>query len=225
MKIIDIPACRAVKLSQKVEFHCTLCGDCCRHVKDAVVLESLDIFRLAHHSRMNGHPTQTVKEFLRAYANEIALADSGYPFLVLKTTGSEQTCVFLKENRCSVQPVKPRACRLYPFIAGPGENERPFTSYLSMEKPHHFIGGQVSVNDWFHVNFNRDDRMFVQAEFEFATELGKVMRRLQDQKMELTQKLLLHYKYLHFDLDRPFFPQYRQNNKKLLCELGELARV
>lgn len=42
------------------DFHCSLCGDCCRNVKDAVVCESLDVFRLSRYFTQTGNPMQSI---------------------------------------------------------------------------------------------------------------------------------------------------------------------
>ena len=37
------------------------------------------------------------------------------------TAKADNACIFLKDNRCSVQEAKPLACRLYPFMVDPNE--------------------------------------------------------------------------------------------------------
>lgn len=213
-----------VKLSQKVEYHCTQCGNCCRHVKNAVMIESLDAFRMARHFREIGEPVQTIEQILTHYTESVRVTALGYPFFMMKVDGAEQSCIFLKDNRCSIQPVKPRTCRLYPFSAGPGEKGRPFSYYRCLEQEHHFTGGVVSVNDWVHQFFSKEDREFVTAEFKIAPMLGSLMGNLagMDELRVLTP--IVCYKYLNFDLDQPFLPQYHRNNKWLLKVLKGMAK-
>lgn len=61
---------------------------------------------------------------------------------MLKTSGPDDACLFLQNNRCTIQPAKPSACRVHPFAVEPKENGL-FSYLLSMEQPHHFKGGQV----------------------------------------------------------------------------------
>ena len=66
---------------------------------------------------------------------------------MLKTVGADDACIFLKDNRCTVHPAKPRACRTYPVAVGPYELGG-YEQYLSMEQPHHYKGPQMSVKKW-----------------------------------------------------------------------------
>ena len=34
-----------------VDYQCRRCGQCCRHIKDAVMVESMDAYRLANYLR------------------------------------------------------------------------------------------------------------------------------------------------------------------------------
>ncbi|MFR1480858.1 MAG: YkgJ family cysteine cluster protein [Hydrogeniiclostridium mannosilyticum] len=37
---------------------------------------------------------------------------------MLKTVGADDACIFLKDNRCTIHSVHPRACRTYPIAVG-----------------------------------------------------------------------------------------------------------
>lgn len=219
MKPDNLPI-QPVKLSQKVDFHCTCCGACCRQIENAVMLESLDAFRLACYFRETGNQIQTVESILTAYTEPKLLMGLDYPIFLLKTAGPEQACVFLKDNRCSIQSAKPRVCRLYPFSVSEAHGKK-FSYVLSKEKPHHFCGGQISVNDWFHENFNKEDRDFVRTEFEFATKLGRALKALRGRSRRDVLSVVLFFKYFNFNLDEPFLPQYHRNNAHLLQMLLE----
>lgn len=209
-----------VKLSQTVDYRCTCCGACCRQVENAVMLESLDAFRLAQYFRKVGNPIQTMEGILTTYTEPKLLAGLNYPIFLLKTAGPEQACVFLKDNRCTIQPAKPRVCRLYPFSVSEAHGKK-FSYVLSREKPHHFSDGRLSVNDWFHENFNKEDRDFVRAEFELATKLGRALRALRGRSRDEVLSVVLFFKYFNFSLDEPFLPQYHRNNAHLLRMLLE----
>lgn len=41
-----------------------------------------------------------------------------HPFngrVILKNSGSDQACIFLKDNQCSIHPLRPTQCRDFPF--------------------------------------------------------------------------------------------------------------
>ena len=97
------------------QFNCSRCGGCCRKVKDSIMVESLDLYRLARFLKME------MSDIILQYTDTTFLA-WGFPVFMLKTTPPADACIFLKESRCSVQNAKPRACRLYPLGVGPDED-------------------------------------------------------------------------------------------------------
>lgn len=214
-----------VKLSTHLSYRCTLCGDCCRHVEGSVVMESIDVFRLARYFRENGQPARTMEEVLDTYTEPFLLSEElAYPIFALKTVGPDQSCVFLKDNRCSIQAAKPRTCRLYPFTVNYDPDTGKFIYYVCREKPHHFADGDTLVNDWMHENFTKEDREYVRLDYEQSKRLGPLMRRVKCLGDQAVMALLIYYKYCRFNLDEPFFPQYRRNSKHLLRKLEEMAR-
>ena len=128
-------------------FQCRQCGECCRHVKESVPLESLDAFRLARYLRDRGEPIQCMDDVLAKYAIPVLLHESGYMVFMLSTVGPDDACIFLKDNKCTIHAAKPRACRTYPISVGPAEYGG-YEAYLSMEQLHHFKGPQQSVKKW-----------------------------------------------------------------------------
>ena len=127
---------------ERVPFHCTCCGECCRHVRQSVPLESPDVFRLTRLLREKDKGIICMDDFIARYTELALLDECGYFMLMLKVTGVDDACIFLKENRCMVHAAKPRTCRIYPFVAGIGDDGHP--EYLvSREKEHHFKGPTV----------------------------------------------------------------------------------
>lgn len=215
---------RSVKPSERLGFQCTCCGDCCRHVENAIMLESLDAFRLATFFRKNGKPIQGIDEILEQYTTTMPLDETGFPIFLLNTVGTEKRCIFLENNLCSVQQAKPRTCRLYPFTAGPGKNGKNFDYYLCREKPHHFAGNQILVEDWMWEKFNKEDRAYIMAEYRAVAELGRLMRRIQEEDRKRALYLVILYRYYEFDLEQSFLPQYISNTEQLKQALRKLVQ-
>ena len=109
-----------------VDYQCRRCGQCCRHIRDAVMVESLDAYRLAKYLRSREPNIYTIDEVLSQYCEPTPLTNDCFPIFVLKTTGPDDSCIFLKDGLCSIYEVRPRTCRLYPFSVGPGERGRDF---------------------------------------------------------------------------------------------------
>lgn len=208
---------------EQFTFQCTRCGDCCRGIKESVMLESLDAYRLARLLRQTDSSIQMMDDMLLKYATPVPLTDNGFPIYVLKTLGEDDTCIFLKNNRCSVYSARPRTCRLYPITVGPGENGQDFEYLLCREKPHHFTGGTVSTRDWLRDNFKREDQEFVLTEYRSVMEIGRLMRRIGEHNQPGAIVAALFARYYNFDLDTPFMPQYRSNHEQLLKKLRLLS--
>ena len=109
-----------------VDYQCRRCGQCCRHIRDAVMVESLDAYRLAKYLRSREPNIYTIDEVLSQYCEPTPLTNDCFPIFVLKTTGPDDSCIFLKDGLCSIYEARPRTCRLYPFSVGPGERGRDF---------------------------------------------------------------------------------------------------
>jgi len=209
----------------KFSFHCSRCGECCRNVENAIMLESLDVFRISRYIKQIGNTAQSIDEILEVCATAVPLTDFGYPIFVLKTVGPKKECVFLNSGKCSIQPAKPRTCRLYPLSAGPGDKDDSFNFFIVSQKQFHYKGRKIRVGDWMDENFSHEDREFTSIEYRIAKDLGALMRKLIGKGVDLSRMIfpLLLYKYYEFDLDAPFMPQYINNMKTLKKKLTDLA--
>lgn len=211
-----------VETSDHFPFQCRCCGACCRHVRESVPLESLDAFYLAKYLRDQGKPVSCVDDVLVHYAEPVLLHESGYTVFMLKTMGTEDSCVFLQDNRCMVHEVKPRACRTYPLSVGP-DGHGGYEQYLSMEQTHHFEGPQRSVKKWIQKYCTGEDRAFWELDVGSARELAQLLEKVPQCEKARAIMLFLMYRYSDFDLDQPFLPQFERNHQKLLKALCALA--
>ena len=101
-----------VKLKPKdnVPFKCIGCGDCCKHVKEQVPVETLDAFRIARYLMEQDKSITCMDDFWERYAEPALLDECGYFVYFLKTKGPDDACIFLENNRCKIHAVNPRAC-------------------------------------------------------------------------------------------------------------------
>lgn len=204
-------------------FQCRQCGECCRHVKESVPLESLDAFRLARYLRDRGEPIQCMDDVLAKYAIPVLLHESGYMVFMLSTVGPDDACIFLKDNKCTIHAAKPRACRTYPISVGPAMSGG-FEAYLSMEQTHHFNGPQQSVRKWVQKRCLRQDYDFWETDVGSVREIARLLGQLSLEQKKGALLQFLRYKYSEFDLDRPFTEQFKINNQKLLEALRSLVQ-
>lgn len=209
--------------NERIHFECHHCGACCRHVKDSVPLESLDVYRIAKLLRDQDKTFDSIDDMLSRYAEPVPLHECGYFIYTLKTVGSDDACIFLKNNRCMIQAAKPRACRIYPLVAEP-DGASSFRYYLSMEKSHHFTGRKFKARDWMNQYFTQEDRAFVNEDISAALEIARLLRQIPEIHKQRALFCFLLYKYTDFDLDQPFQKQYENNNKKLIASLEAMIQ-
>ena len=74
-----------------VDYQCRRCGQCCRHIKDAVMVESMDAYRLANYLRGCDPNICTIDDVLTRYCEPMPLTQECFPIFMLKTTG--QMCI------------------------------------------------------------------------------------------------------------------------------------
>ena len=85
-------------------FECTQCGQCCKGFGGTYV-SAEDIEALAAYLKIS--PLAVKEKYLAPSGNRLVLAQ-----------GADGFCVFCRDNRCRIHPVKPRMCRAWPFIEG-----------------------------------------------------------------------------------------------------------
>lgn len=208
------------KLNDSFNFECKCCGECCRNVKDAVPIEILDVFAITKYLRDNGDPEITIESFLTNYAIPLNLLDCGFPTFFLQTKDSNHTCVFLEDSKCTIQQVKPKTCRLYPASVGPQENGNGLEYFLVSKKLFHYVGKRHTMQRWADSNFGKEYRLFTILEYELAPELGTQMIELKELGLGGSfDSIFLYYRYLNYDLDSEFIPQF-VNNMKTLTKLA-----
>ena len=199
-----------VHSKDRITFRCRLCGDCCRHIQDAVMLEPLDVYHIGKYLKRLGL-VQTIEDVYERYTHP-DLLEGLLPIFLLNTAGPEQACVFLENGRCSVYAERPHVCRMYPFFVSNGERGKSFSYYRCIDRnASHFCGGSVLVKDWLYDNFSRDYRAYFEAEDKILPELGRLLRALEPKEQQAHMFHILFYRFYNYDLDQPFKPQYSSN--------------
>ena len=212
-----------VSSNAKIPFRCQRCAECCRHVEDSLMLEPLDIYRLAKDLCEHGESYDDTSEMLNKYAHSTVI-DAGFPIFQLNTVGEERACVFLKDGRCSVYEARPQVCRMYPFGVAPGTRGKDFNYYLCTEREHHFGAGMVKVKDWLSENFKREAREFYKTEHRMLPEFGRAVKGIGEDGVIRNMFQILYYLYFGYDLTEPFLPQYENRMSALLALLGGNAK-
>ena len=206
-----------------VPFRCRLCGNCCRNLRGNLMPEQIDAYRLARFLRERGE-VEYMEDFYTRYTYPDML-EGFFPVFLINTVDPDDSCVFLKDGRCSVYEARPRVCRLYPFTAFPGQRGKAFHFFQCMDSNStHFSDGKILVKDWMYQNFSREDREFLTAESDTLIELGRLLKAMSTDGRKENLFQILYYRYYNYDLDQPFMPQYKENTEELKRILQELLR-
>lgn len=212
-KEFDFPT---IEANEDFLFECTNCGDCCRNVKEAVFIDSLDLFRIACYLKKD------ISEVLLQYT-EMKTPFRAYPMLVLKTKQYMDACVFLKSSKCSIHAAKPRTCRTYPLCAGPKHKDE--FEYLIVSKDnHHFKGQKYKVIDWMNNCLDSEDKEFIFLEFEFAGKFAEIFSKIDIALEDEVIRQMIFFKYIYYDISEKFLNQYKRNICILENELRKMIR-
>jgi len=215
-----------MKPDDEINFECSCCGECCRNVELSVMLEPYDLYRTARYLRGTDASINGIEDVITKYAEIKMLGNTNFPIFMLKTRGQKKECVFLKGGRCSIHEAKPRACQLYPIGAWPNDALDGFDYFIASRKQHHFKGASMRITDWMDANFDSQCREITLCDARSTTELVPILRTLQLAGVERDHILepLLMFKYICFDLNEPFLPQFNRNmcwlNNALLSMVG-----
>ncbi len=86
-----------------LRFECTGCGQCCTGSPGYIWLNHDEILAIAKHLNLD---LQTFGDrYLRKVKGRFSLREDPVNF----------DCVFLKENKCSIYPVRPTQCKTFPW--------------------------------------------------------------------------------------------------------------
>lgn len=206
---------------QPVKFKCSACGACCKNVRDSILLEPLDAFRIVREYIKNGF-SGTGDEILDQIADLKELSRGFYVF-VPKTVNDSGVCGMLKDNRCTIYSVRPRTCRLYPFTVDPSA-DGSMKWYLCTEQSHHFGKGSMTAREWHRRNLSGEDEEYLREECRVLPELGRLMRNISDADLREAEKQTLLFRYLAYDYSQSFLPQYKDNMLFLKAQLSRLQQ-
>lgn len=90
--------------AEGLAFECTGCGNCCSGSPGYVWVNEQEVEAIAEYLKIPIDKFR--KTYLRQKEGRFALVELKY---------KNYDCIFLKDNKCSIYPVRPVQCRTYPW--------------------------------------------------------------------------------------------------------------
>jgi len=87
-----------------LRFSCTSCGKCCCGSPGYVWVEEKEIYEIAAFLHISKE--ECMRTYIRQKGNRLAL---------LEDQAHNYECVFLKDNKCLIYPVRPKQCQTFPW--------------------------------------------------------------------------------------------------------------
>jgi len=87
-----------------LRFKCTECGQCCTGTPGTVWINEEEINKMAAYLNISN------EEFIKRYARLIKGRLS-----LRELPRQSYDCIFLKEKKCEIYPVRPKQCRTFPW--------------------------------------------------------------------------------------------------------------
>lgn len=180
---------------------CKGCSDCCQGMGNTVVLDPLDVYRLA----INLHKTQE-----QILTEELKLdAIDGNILPHLKMEGAEEKCSFLnKEGRCSIHAFRPGICRLFPL--GRYYENGSFQYFLQVHECSKTNRSKIKVKKWIDTpNLNQYEK-FVNDWHYFLKDVQSVLQGSEDTDLIRNLNLyVLNVFYVKpYEKEQDFYEQF-----------------
>ena len=223
--------CRnAVKPGQKLRFHCSQCADCCRNRED-ISLTPYDLFQIAKYRQLRPG------EILRRYCTLSIDPSTGLPAVTLKPNKRTHACPFLKDNLCSVQPVKPTMCALFPLgrvvkLGNPGEatGDRDREMFYILQDVSCGMGDEEhTVEEWLSAHDHENGEAWF---LEWVDALEKIVPLIQfaelfmpDTLVNEVHKVFIRTMYQNYTIRVDFMAQFRENLANLLAFLNKIKQI
>lgn len=193
-------------------FHCTKCGDCCRHRED-ILLNPFDLYRLAKGFKKS--PQSVAEQYCEMYIGQ----SSGMPVVRLKTVGDDKSCIFLKDNICSVQDFKPTVCAMFPLGRFYQSEKDSTIGYIFNDATCGDKSKKHTVREWLgKYDIPIEDefyKLWVEAIGKITAKLAEFEEQSDEKTMNSFGMILYVCLYLCYDTEKEFMEQFKENVEKI----------
>ncbi len=204
----------------KADCHgCRGCYKCCTGMGNSVVLDPYDVYRLQK---------GLGKEFSGMLAEEwVELNVTGGVILPnMKMNGEEERCVFLnREGRCSIHPVRPGVCRLFPLGRVYDENG-DFQYFLQTGECEEKVRSKVKVSKWIDTPEQGRNHDFIckwHALLKYVEEsVGRVEDLERSKRLNLQMLQIFYMK--SYEIGEDFYGQFEERMEIFQREESRAAK-
>ncbi|MGN0405766.1 MAG: YkgJ family cysteine cluster protein [Bariatricus sp.] len=188
---------------------CEGCSACCRGMGASIILDPLDVNRLACGLQM------TFEELLSENV-ELNVVD-GLILPNLKMV--EEKCGFLnEEGRCSIHPIRPGICRLFPL--GRYYENGGFMYFLQVNECRKENRSKVKVKKWIDTPDLKSYEAFVNDWHNFLLALENYIAGNPEEQKAVSMYILQHFYLSPYEEDRDFYTQFAERLARGYEELG-----
>lgn len=188
---------------------CEGCSACCRGMGTSIVLDPLDVNRLTCGLQM------TFEELLTENV-ELNVVD-GLILPNLKMV--EETCSFLnKEGRCSIHPIRPGICRLFPL--GRYYENGGFRYFLQVNECRKENRSKVKVKKWIDTPDLKSYEAFVNDWHNFLLALEKYVSENPEEQKAVSMYILQQFYLSPYEEAENFYTQFAKRLARGYEELG-----
>lgn len=166
---------------------CRGCSDCCRGMGNSIILDPMDIWRLAL-----GIKKDFASLVSGAYI-ELGIAD-GMILPNLKMDSGRDACPFLDGNgRCSVHEYRPGLCRLFPL--GRFYEEKGFRYFIQIHECSRKDRSKIKIRKWLEIPDLRSYENYILKWHDFLNECEEALETLDDEKKQILMIYVLRRFY------------------------------
>ena len=200
----------------KADCHdCEGCCDCCTGMGDTVVLDPLDVHRMAVNLKKS--PDELIYGLL-----QLDVLD-GNILPHLKMAGAQERCLFLNEQgRCSIHPFRPGICRLFPL--GRYYENGSFQYFLQIHECKKQNRSKIKVKKWIDTPDLKHYERFVADWHYFLKDVQEVLYGTEDTELirNLNMYVLKRFYLQPYDAAQDFYQQFydRLREGRELLSLG-----
>lgn len=186
---------------------CAGCCDCCCGMGESVILDPLDVHRLAE--GLHTEAAALLQTHLELHPVDGVILPN------LKMTGSAERCVFLSaQRRCSIHAFRPGLCRLFPL--GRYYENGGFRYFLQQSECRMEPKTKVKISRWMDTPRLKDYEKYVLDWHNFLESVQELLSSAQDEQLakELNVYILNTFFIQSYGRGADFYEQFAQRLEK-----------